>query len=182
MKKQLCIGWMGLIWVNVLSVQAQLSPSGDPGIDQMRLEVLEEKTSEENFRERVLTLYMWIGALQQQGADTRPFYELDTRYYSLENRVNRASAGNDRDAMEQMCRTIDEGFQQVELIQAELAENGPMFTPFESPEKVEGGDMAAEWPMFQGNKHNTGYTEAPGRAGQPRLCRFARYANHKPLS
>ena len=61
-----------------------------------------------------------------------------------------------------MCQTIDEGFEKMEKIQKELIEKGPMFTAFEGETEVTGGDMSAEWPMFQANKHNNGATTAPG--------------------
>ncbi len=162
MRKQLCIGWIGLIGMNTLSVSAQHYSSGDADIDRTRLEVRSEATSERNYRERVLMLYTWLGALQQQGADTRSYFDLDTRYYQLEPLVNQPSGTDDRDALRKMCLTIDSGFQQMELIQRDLAERGPMVVPFESEESVEGGDLSAEWPMFQANQHNSGSTEAPG--------------------
>ena len=162
MKKFLRIGWVGFIWMNTQCICGQMVPSGDDEIDRMRAEVVAEKTSEKNFRERHLLLYMWMGALQQQGADTRSFFELDKSYYRLEPLVNRHSQSDDQDVLGQMCRTIDEGYQQMELIQKALTEKGPMFAPFESEKEVEGGDTTAEWPMFQANIHNSGATAAPG--------------------
>ncbi len=66
------------------------------------------------------------------------------------------------EAVAQICQTIDEGFEQMEKIQKELIEKGPMFTAFEGETEVTGGDLSAEWPMFQANKHNNGATTAPG--------------------
>jgi outer membrane protein assembly factor BamB len=143
-------------------LSARQYSSGDADIDQLRLEVLKKKTSEANYQERVLMLYTWLGALQQQGADTRSYFDLDTRYYELEPRVNMQSGSNYQEALKQICQTIDEGFEQMELIQNTLIEKGPLFTPFESEHEVIGGDYAAEWPMFQANKHNNGSTTAPG--------------------
>ena len=101
MKKFLRIGWVGFIWMNTLCICAQMVPSGDVEIDRMRAEVVAEKTNEKNFRERHLLLYMWMGALQQQGADTRSFFELDKSYYRLEPLVNRHSQSDDQDVLGQ---------------------------------------------------------------------------------
>jgi len=92
-----------------LGLSARQYTSGDADIDQLRLEVQEEKTSEANYQERVLMLYTWLGALQQQGADTRSYFDLDTRYYELEPRVNKQSGSNYQEALKQICQTIDEG-------------------------------------------------------------------------
>ncbi|MCK5642902.1 MAG: PQQ-binding-like beta-propeller repeat protein, partial [Gammaproteobacteria bacterium] len=155
-----------LIWIaiqiNPLSLSAQEYTSGDADIDKVRVEVIKQKTNETNFRERVLILYMWMGALQQQGADTREYYELDTKYYELEPKINNLKGEKYQEAVAQMCQTIDEGFEQMEQIQKELKEKGPMFTAFEGEAEVTGGDFSAEWPMFQANKHNNGATTAPG--------------------
>ncbi|TFG89453.1 MAG: hypothetical protein E4H16_03625, partial [Candidatus Atribacteria bacterium] len=145
-----------------LSLSAQEYPSGDADVDKVRVEVQQQKTSEENYRERVLMLYMWMGALQNQGANTRPYYDLDTKYYSLETKVNNQKGSNYQEALNQMCRTVDEGYKQMEQIQKDLIEKGHMFTAFEGDTEVTGGDLSAEWPMFQANIHNNGSTTAPG--------------------
>jgi len=150
------------ILINTLNLSAQEYKSGDADIDKVRVEVQKGKTTEANFRERHLVLYMWMGALQHQGADTRTFFPLDSRYYSLESRVNRQTGSDYLVAVRQMCQLIDEGFEQMEKIQMELTENGPMFNPFEAETEVTGGDMSAEWPVFQADIHNTGATTAPG--------------------
>ena len=162
MKKFYWTGLMISIWISSFTLSAQEYTSGDADIDRQRLEVLEDKTNEANYRERVLTLYTWMGALQQQGADTRSFFDLDTEYYQLEPRVNNLSGREYHEALKQMCQTIDAGYQQMDLIQKELTEKGPLFTQFEGKEEVKGGDLSAEWPMFQANKHNNGSTAAPG--------------------
>ncbi len=150
------------ILINTLSLSAQEYKCGDADIDKVRVEVKEQKTTEANFRERVLMLYMWMGALQQQGADTRSFFDLDSRYYELEPEVNNLKGSKYQEAVKQMCKTVDEGFEQMEKIQKELLEKGPLFTAFESETEVKGGDYSAEWSMFQANKHNNGATAAPG--------------------
>ena len=52
----------------------------------------------------------------------------------------------------------------LEEIFRTLKEEGPIYKPFTGDPAgfPQGGDMEADWPMFQGNKHNTGYTKAPG--------------------
>ena len=170
------------ILISTLSLSAQKITSGDADIDKVRLEVKKEKTTAANFRERQLMLYMWLGALQQQGANTVSFYDLDSKYYQLERVINQSpdffdmSTGHEKsksiaddkqsrefkEAMAQMCETIDKGFIHMEMIQKELVENGPIYTAFQATTEVTGGDMSAEWPMFQANKHNNGATTAPG--------------------
>ena len=71
MKRNYWIWLTSYLWLSTISLSAQEYTSGDTDIDQLRLEVQEEKTNETNYRERVLSLYTWMGALQQQGADTR---------------------------------------------------------------------------------------------------------------
>jgi outer membrane protein assembly factor BamB len=151
-----------ILLISTFNLSAQKYKSGDSDIDKLRVEVKSLKTSETNYRERVLMLYMWMGSLQQQGADTRSFYDLDTKYYSLEPKVNNLKGEMYKEAMSQMCQTVDEGFEQMEKIQKELIEKGPLFNAFEGETEVTGGDLSAEWPMFQANKHNNGATAAPG--------------------
>ena len=120
--------------------------------------------------------------MQQQGANTATFFDLDLQRRTLETKINntlefgqaltkhddRESFAENKESPEykksivQMCQTIDEGFEKMEEIQKELVENGPIFTPFEGKTEVTGGDMSADWPMFQANKHNNGATTAPG--------------------
>ncbi len=61
--------------------------SGSADIDALRHEVKASPTSGDNYRQRALLLYMWLSALQQQGANTRPFTNVDKRYYLLEGRI-----------------------------------------------------------------------------------------------
>ncbi len=158
------ISWISLTLVLVLNTNltAQKHKSGSADIDKLRVAVLEKETSEADYKERVLMLYMWMGALQQQGANTFPYFDLDSRYYKLQDQVNNQKGEKYQEAIKQMCQTVDDGFKEMERIQTELAEKGPMFTAFESDTKVTGGDYDAEWPMFQANKHNNGSTTAPG--------------------
>jgi len=164
------------------NLSAQEYPSGDADIDKVRNELKEEKTSETNYKERTKLLYMWMGALQQQGANTFPFFDLDLSYRTLETKIHNTpdfvqwktkhkqaeseadfqKSSEYREAVALICQTIDEGFDKLEEIQRELSEKGPMFTAFEADTEVTGGDLSAEWPMFQANKHNNGATLAPG--------------------
>ena len=144
------------------SIIAQTYSSGDKDIDSVRKEVSSVKTNERNFRERVSILYTWMGALQQQGANTVSFFDIDTKYYKLESQVNRLKGDALDNAMKSICENIDEGFKEMEKIQTNLSENGAMFKPFQATTKVIGGDYEANWPMFQANEHNNGATSAPG--------------------
>jgi len=168
--------------ISNLRLSAQEYKSGDADIDQLRVGLKMHKTTEANYKERTKLLYMWMGALQQQGANTFPFFDLDLKYRTLETKINNtpdfvqwktkhetSDAEEDfqksseyLEAVTQICRTIDEGFDKLETIQKDLTDNGPMYTAFEAKTEVTGGDMSAEWPMFQANKHNNGATEAPG--------------------
>jgi len=156
------IYFLSTLLTSIMCINAQKHTSGDADIDKLRIEVQSQKTTEANYKERVLMLYMWMGTLQQQGANTRPYFDLDQRYYALQNEVIRKEENKYEEAMKLLCQTIDSGFEQMEVIQKELIEKGPLFTAFESKTEVKGGDYNAEWPMFQANKHNTGATTAPG--------------------
>lgn len=182
MKKHLLKGIVGLFLASTISLSAQTYPSGDPEIDRVRTEVREQKTKQDNYKDRTKILYMWMSALQQQGANTYPFFDLDLRYRQLETKINNTppfmewktqhSDAEEQDitkknkefqeAVEQICRTIDEGFARMEQIQTTLVEEGPIYSAFEGETEVSGGDMNANWPMFQANKHNNGATTAPG--------------------
>ena len=180
MKKNYWPLLLAALFFNNINLSALEYKSGDADIDRVRAEVKRQKTTESNYKERTKILYMWLGALQQQGADTYPFYDLDLQYRQLETRIantppfvqwetkhekpetRQLSDSEYQEAMTRICQTLDEAFEKMEEIQKELSVNGPMFTAFEGETEVTGGDMSAEWPMFQANKHNTGATEAPG--------------------
>ncbi len=170
------------LMISTLNLSAQEYKSGAEDIDKVRIEVKKQKTSEANYKERTKILYMWMSALQQQGANTFPFFDLDREYRNLETKINNTppfvqwktkhentepNADNQKnsdytEAVTQICQTIDEGFEQIEKIQIDLIEYGPLFTAFEGETEVTGGDLSADWPMFQANKHNNGATTAPG--------------------
>ncbi|MGB0372143.1 MAG: PQQ-binding-like beta-propeller repeat protein [Opitutales bacterium] len=164
MKIKIIISLLAGLLMASLTLRAEFISSGSADIDRIRAEVKESPTSAENFRERSLLLFMWLGALQQQGADTHPFFDVDKAYYGLEWRIVRGKGKVKEDALKQIGPIIDEGFEVMESIQHKLVTEGPFMEPFTADPKdfPKGGDMDADWPMFQGNKHNTGYTKAPG--------------------
>jgi outer membrane protein assembly factor BamB len=157
-------------WVMALSLLARLCSaaalysSGSPDIDRMRQEVKASPTRPENYRQRALLLFGWIGSLQQQGADTHPLFDFDYAFIEVQNRVVRGKGGIRDLALAEIGKVVDDGYRAAEQVSQRLRDEGPMYQPFtgEAAGFPEGGDMDAEWPMFQGNKHNTGYTTAPG--------------------
>ena len=137
---------------------------GSEDIDRVRKDIDHLPTDGKTFRERSILMYLWMGALQQQGADLRPFYDVDKVYWPLEATVNSSEGEELRKVHGLMGKLIDRGYKVLDEIQRTLIEKGPMFDAFESdgtgfPEE---GDMNAEWTGFQGNIHNTGYSDAPG--------------------
>ena len=138
--------------------------SGSADIDAMRREVTASPTNADNYRRRILLLYMWLSALQQQGADARPLMDMDSRYHPIEAQVAEGSDDDRERLMPELTALVDEGFRIMETIQAQLIEQGPIAIPSagDPSDFPQGGDMEAEWPMFQRDIHNTGYTEAPG--------------------
>ena len=142
----------------------EFQTSGSPDIDAVRKSVATTPTSADTWREHSLLMFLWLAALQQQGADTHPFFDIDTRYYPLENALLNRQGAARTSALGDMSRTIDAGFAVLEDIQRKLREDGPIFTPFTADPATAptGGDMDADWPQFQGNIHNTGFSTAPG--------------------
>jgi len=49
---------------------AEFYSSGSPDIDRMRAEVKESPTTADNVQKRALLLFVWLGSVQQQCADT----------------------------------------------------------------------------------------------------------------
>jgi outer membrane protein assembly factor BamB len=144
--------------------EAAQPTSHDADIDRAREEVRTSPTTVENYRERSLSMFLWLAALQQQGADTHSFFGIDKRYYQFENAlIHRQDAARD-EALRGMGETLSEGFAKLEQIQRKLDADGMIHQPFEGDPAAapKGGDMDADWPMFQGNIHNTGHTTAPG--------------------
>jgi outer membrane protein assembly factor BamB len=112
----------------------------------------------------MVLLYCWLGVLQQQGADTHPLFDFDSDCEPLQHRIVRGKGEAKAQAVKEMCKVIDDAYPVMEEVQKKLKETGMIYKPFVgTPEGLpKGGDMGADWPMFQGNKHNTGYTKAPG--------------------
>lgn len=163
MKFKIYLATLLLLFGSNLMAQSFVS-SGNKDIDKIRKEIGAKPTTAENVRERSILMYNWLGALQQQGANLDSFYDVDTRYYAVEPKVNWKKGEEKQAAITSMCQVITDGFAQLEIIQADLLKNGTAYTPYESTGEnfPEGGDMDAEWTMFQGNKHNNGHTFAPG--------------------
>jgi len=164
MKIKLCL----ILLISMLNMTCcfatEFYSSGSPDIDRMRAEVKASPTTAENYRERSLLLFVWLSSLQQQGADTHPFFDVDKAYAQLQDKIVRGKGAAKEKALQEMGKVIDKGYQVMEGILQNLKEKGPIYKPFKGSAEgfPKGGDMDAEWPMFQGNKHNTGYTKAPG--------------------
>ena len=150
--------------VNSVAQQSEFHSSGSADIDAVRQDVKASPTHEGNYRRRALLLYMWLSALQQQGAETRLYANMDNRFHPLDRRIVQAADDERALLLPGLTALIDEGYRIVETIQSRLIEQGPIATPSEgdASDFPNGGDMEAEWPMFQRDIHNTGYTEAPG--------------------
>ncbi len=97
---------------------------------------------------------------------------MDERYYQLEGRIEAVA---DKNLVSELAALIDEGFGVMEEIQSRLIELGPIATPRQgdAADFPPGGDMDAECPMFQGNIHHKGYTEAPAPRCFPRFIALA---------
>ncbi|MGA0853433.1 MAG: PQQ-binding-like beta-propeller repeat protein [Luteolibacter sp.] len=143
---------------------AEVPTSHDPDIDAVRKEVRNSPTTADNYRKRSLLMFLWLSALQQQGADTHTFFDADKLYYQSENAVLGSQGEAREDALRQMARAIDAGFAVLEEIQRKLDADGPIYQPFTADPTTAplGGDLEADWPQFQCNIHNTGHTTAPG--------------------
>ncbi|MGL1890917.1 MAG: PQQ-binding-like beta-propeller repeat protein [Spirochaetaceae bacterium] len=143
---------------------SDLNPSGCADFDNIRQSVKENPTTGKDASYRTLNLYMWLGALQQQGADLREFFDMDNEYYSLETLVNRG----DLDSIKQMNTWVDNAYSMMEDIQTKLTKNGPLHTPYEAnilPDEKNSTTTPGDrknWPSFQGNISNTGSINAPG--------------------
>ncbi len=138
--------------------------SGSVEIDKVRKEIAEHPTDTSNYRQRRDLLFNWLGSVQQQCADTHSFFDIDKAYYQLEGKIVYGRGPAKEEAIRSICKVVDDGYKVMEEIFRTLKEDGPIYEPFMGNPAgfPEGGDMEADWPMFQGNKHNTGYTEAPG--------------------
>ena len=114
--------------------------SHDPDIDRVRKELRTTPTTGETYRERSLLMFLWLSALQQQGADTHPFFEIDKRYYQLEGAVLNRQGPARNEALREMGKTIDAGFAKLEEVQHTLKKDGMIFQLFDGdPSTVPAG-------------------------------------------
>jgi len=140
-------------------------PSGSDIIDAMRAAVRRSRTTRRNLARRVRELHLWLGMLQQRGADTRPLFDVDRSYHRLQREVAALPDGRRRrQRVREQCRTVDRAFGELEAIQAAFAKSGPVATPREADPGLPAppGDLSVDWPTFQADRHNTGSTAAPG--------------------
>ncbi len=92
------------------SISAKFYPSGSDDIDRMRAEVKESLTTADNYRKRALLLLIWLGSVQQQSADTHPFFDIDKAYYQLQGKVVHGRGQAKDKATRSICRVVDDGY------------------------------------------------------------------------
>ncbi|WP_242158951.1 PQQ-binding-like beta-propeller repeat protein [Aestuariivivens sediminis] len=145
----------------LVNAQIEFVSSGDLEIDSLRQRVLKDPSNQYNYEERALLMYLWMGSLQEQGADVSRFWEIDQKFHKLVG-YNRSKI--DEQVLLEIGQVVDRGYEKLEKIQHHLFQYGTIFTPYDSEGKdfPEDGDLEANWPMFQANKYNNGYTEASG--------------------
>lgn len=97
--------------INQLGSPAGLISSGSTDVDRGRTEVKESPATAENYQERSLLLFTWLASLQQQGADTHPFFDSDKSYYMLEGKVNQTQGPAKKKVIQEMGEAIAEGYQ-----------------------------------------------------------------------
>ena len=157
-----------LFITSVLPIQlclgATFYPSGSPDVDRYREEVKASPTTPDNYQKRVLFLNIWLTIAQQRGADTHSLFDSDSVYFRGEFKLVHARETAKDEILQQMCNAIDEGYGAMEKIFRVLNEEGPIHEPFMADPAgyPKAGDLEADWPMFQNDKHNSGYTKAPG--------------------
>ena len=59
------------------AISQDFSGSGDPELDSIRQDVMENPTNRENFKLRALKMKLWVATLQQQGARLHEFVRID---------------------------------------------------------------------------------------------------------
>ena len=89
----------------------QLPTSGDPDIDRIRAEVRATPTTADNYQKRALLLFVWLGSLQQQSADTHSFFDVDKAYYRLQGNVVHGRGAAKEEAIQNICKVVDDGYQ-----------------------------------------------------------------------
>ena len=145
-------------------VGAEYYPSGSAEIDRYREEVKAAPTTPENYQQRMPFLSLWLNIAQQRGADTHALFDSDKAYYGIEYQLVHARAAERDQLLQGICTAVDANYRDMEGVFRKLNEEGPIFRPFKgNPEGFPaGGNVEAEWPMFQKDKHNSGFTDAPG--------------------
>ncbi len=164
---------LGFLAQNILAQGTVLSsseprsfyPSGSADIDEYRKLAKESPTTPENYQQRVLLLNLWLYIAQQRSANTHSLFDSDYAYFTGESDLLKAKGEVERkEVLQRICTAIDDGYKNMEEIFRQLNEDGPIFEPFTGdPSRFpESGNMEDEWTSFQHDKHNTGYTTAPG--------------------
>ncbi|MBI4876956.1 MAG: PQQ-binding-like beta-propeller repeat protein [Acidobacteria bacterium] len=153
-----CFAAMTQLLVLCASVSAQPAwvSSGIGDIDAIRRRVAASPTSTAEARERQASLYSWLRLLMHQGAELRAF-----------EAIRRALGANWTEATPRICRTIDEGFQVLERVQA-----SPSWIPEVRGTRPASTPARTDWPLFQGNQAQTGFTRDPGPAAGRLAWRF----------
>ncbi len=172
MKKKIGFIILIIILLNGFSLKAKTMKkeietfytSGSKEIDALRMSMRTKPSQPHNMREQALLLHMWLGALQQQGADIRPFYGPNKDYINLQWQIERAADKKKKSLEQKMCRNVDQACTVLEEIQKDFTEKGPWFTAYQGTSKPskKKNKKDIEWPTFQGNIHNTGYSEGRG--------------------
>ena len=96
---------VALLLPSVVSA-AQLPTSGDGDIDRVRAEVRVTPTTAEHYQRRALLLFTWLGSLQQQSADTHPFFDVDKNYYELERKTINGRGAAKEEAIRSICKVV----------------------------------------------------------------------------
>ena len=110
----------------------------------------------------MLFLSLWLNIAQQRGADTHALFDSDKAYYGIEYQLVHARAAKRDQLLQGICTAVDANYRDMEGVFRKLNEEGPIFRPFKgNPEGFPaGGNVEAEWPMFQKDKHNSGSHDA----------------------
>jgi len=139
-------------------------PSGDAEIDHAREAVKISPTTPENYQQRMLFLSLWLNIAQQRGADAHSLFDSDKAYYTAEQKLVYAKGETRKTLLNEICIAVDAYYRDMEEVFRKLNEEGPIYSPFKGDPSTfpKGGNMDADWPMFQKDKHNSGYTDAPG--------------------
>lgn len=132
-------------------MNSSLIPTGDAELDRARDEALGSPTDAHTLTAHMNVLYVWLGLLQRQGADTDPVIPAQKRYL----------AGLEDSNDTEVFAAIDDGLRFCEQIQQSINDDAPKSVP--SGERTVSGDVApVDWPMYGGNTQHTAWTEDAG--------------------